>query len=76
MNTRLFALYDADGDGVIQRSEIRDVIVAAYRLSGQLPGIYAYILYFLLFLWPRVKLRHVGRWRNEHSVLGMGKSED
>lgn len=39
---RLFALYDADGDGVIQRSEIRDVIVAAYRLSGLQPGTHAF----------------------------------
>lgn len=35
---RMFTLYDADGDGVIQRSEVRDVIVAAYRLGGHSHG--------------------------------------
>jgi len=31
---RVFTMYDSDGDGVIHKSEIRDVIVAAFRLGG------------------------------------------
>ncbi len=31
-------MYDSDGDGVIHRSEIRDVILAAYRLGGHHHG--------------------------------------
>lgn len=30
---RVFTLYDADGDGVISRSELRDVVMAIHRLS-------------------------------------------
>lgn len=38
MILRVFTLYDSDGDGVIHRSEIRDVIMAAYRMGGRHPG--------------------------------------
>ncbi|XP_046444329.1 calcium-binding protein NCS-1-like [Daphnia pulex] len=34
----VFTLYDSDGDGVIHRSEIRDVILAAYRMGGRNQG--------------------------------------
>ena len=30
---RVFTLYDADGDGVISRTELRDVVMAIHRLS-------------------------------------------
>lgn len=30
---RVFTLYDADGDGVISRVELRDVVMAIHRLS-------------------------------------------
>ena len=33
LTNRVFTLYDADGDGVISRSELRDVVMAIHRLS-------------------------------------------
>lgn len=39
-SNRVFTLYDSDGDGVIHRSEIRDVILAAYRMGGRHQGIF------------------------------------